>query len=89
MAVNLSSSLITHPPLFLSRLCGGEFYHGSEIGKGDFLSRLCGGECVIDEMRMFPNFLSRLCGGEWRQTGKHGRKIFLSRLCGGECQQAF
>ena len=49
---------------FLSRLCGGEFFHQLRRAVRIFLSRLCGGEYHIDDKLGVSKFLSRLCGGE-------------------------
>ena len=50
--------------IFLSRLCGGEFYANNSDLRVSFLSRLCGGEFCGSALYSYMSFLSRLCGGE-------------------------
>ena len=56
--------------IFLSRLCGGEFFNLAKIKIRKFLSRLCGGECALPISMNAAFFLSRLCGGEYAASAK-------------------
>ena len=58
MAVKLDEFKAFINGVFLSRLCGGEVFHGRFNNIGYFLSRLCGGE-VKNLKRHYLNKFSK------------------------------